>query len=175
MKKIITFLIILFVSLHGAYAFPWPFAKKDSKPKTTVVVEKKVEQKPTLSSGRDILKQLKSELVSAKDENLKLKATIKRLNDEAIKAKNEAIKVQLEVIELEKWAAVKQAVAEKYKNQYEQTLKRYHRLKMLVTFLIGGVGVFVGLQLMSLVPPPYNLGVPVVGGLLFAILSWLIF
>jgi hypothetical protein len=56
--------------------------------------------------------------------------------------------------------------------KFEKAIKRYHRLKMIAALIAAAAGVFVGLQFMNLVPPPYNFGVPIGGAALFAALVW---
>lgn len=172
MKKLL-FVFILVLLANTSYAI-WPFPSK--KPEVTKTSEiQPAPQKPTVSGGRDILNQLKNELLSAKQENIKLKASLDKIKVELQNAYDETVKVQKEADALKEWGIVQQAEKEKYIAKYNASVKRYHRLKMIVTVIIGGVGAFIGLQFMSLVPPPYNIAVPVGAAGLFAALSWFIF
>jgi hypothetical protein len=56
--------------------------------------------------------------------------------------------------------------------KYTNAVKRYHRLKWIAAIIAGAAGVLFGLQLMSFVPPPYSLLVPIGSAGLFATLVW---
>lgn len=170
MKKIIP--LIIFLTLTSS-VFAWPFGKKNTQPKPSPTPSQVVEPvKPTPSGGREILSQLKNELVSAKQENAKLKQSLDSVKSQLQIAKDETLKVQKDADILKEWGIVQQAEAQKFMEKYNAAVKRYHRLKLIAAFIAAGVGVLLGLQFMNLAPPPYNLGVPVGGAALFAALVW---
>lgn len=172
MKKIILFITLMFMA-NASFAFP--FFKPRPKPTpapTPVVVEK---SKAPIQDAKKIVQELKSELNVAKSENNRLKNSLAKANENVKKGFEEIVKLNKDIDALKEWGVVQQAEASKYKTKYENAVKRYHRLKILVTILAAAAGVLLGMQFMNLVPPPYNFGVPVGAAALFALLSWLIF
>jgi hypothetical protein len=89
-------------------------------------------------------------------------------------AEKEILIVKEAVEKLKEWGIVQQAEKFKWMEKYEKAVKRYHRLKMMAAVIAAAAGIFLGLQLMHLVPPPYNIGVPVGGAILFSSLVWFI-
>ena len=172
MKKILPIIILLsFVSTGMA----WPFGKKEPKPTPTpaAVAKPSPTPKPTISGGRELVKEIATELKAAKEENTRLKASLDKANKEVTTAQSQTLEVQKAADALKEWGIIQQAEAQKFMEKYNSAVKRYHRLKMIACIIAAAAGVFLGLQFMNLVPPPYNLGVPVGGAALFALLVWL--
>lgn len=175
MKKLLPFIILLsFVSTGMA----WPFGKKVPKAKPVpVAVDKTVVKpvtttKPTVAEGRELLKELSAELKTAKQENANLKSSLARATDKVSRAEAKTMEVQKAADTLKEWGIIQQAEAQKFMEKYNNAVKRYHRLKMIAALIAAAAGVFIGLQFMNLVPPPYNLGVPFGAAGLFAALVW---
>jgi DNA-binding transcriptional regulator YhcF (GntR family) len=173
--KIITSLLLLF--LITSTGLSWPFGKKEAKPTPTPKQTKVVtpEKPPTLSGGRDLVKQLQKELSEALDSNKKLGVSLENAKKDVETAKIETATVQKKADELEKWGVLQQAEKHKYMKKYDEALVKYHRLKMIAAIIAGAVGVLLGLQFMNFAPPPYNIAVPFGAAGLFALLVWLYF
>ena len=172
MKKILTTLLIL--SFVSTSAMAWPFGKKEAKPKSTPipVAVAKPTPKPTIAGGREIVKEIGTELKAAKAENAKLKTSLDKALEQVKVAETKTFEVQKSADALKEWGIIQQAEAQKFMKRYNDAVKRYHRLKMIAALIAAAVGVLLGLQFMALVPPPYNLGVPIGGAALFAALVW---
>jgi hypothetical protein len=174
MKKLIPFIILLSVASTG---LAWPFGKKEPKTQpTSAVVAKPVPTptpKPTISGSRELLKELSDELKAAKQQNENLKGSLTRANDKVTRAEAKTLEVQKAADALKEWGIIQQAEAQKFMQRYNDAVKRYHRLKVIAAIIAAAGGVLLGLQFMALVPPPYNLGIPVGGAALFATLVWL--
>jgi septal ring factor EnvC (AmiA/AmiB activator) len=170
MKKIILFITLMLVA-NASFAFP--FFKPRPKPSPTPVAVEK--SKAPIQDAKKIVQELKSELNVAKSENNRLKNSLAKANTNVKEGFDKIIKLNKDIDALKEWGVVQQAEAAKYKTKYENAVKRYHRLKILVTILAAAAGILLGMQFMNLVPPPYNFGVPVGAAALFALLSWLIF
>lgn len=170
MKKLVTYILFFTFLTTLAHAdFPWPWLKK----KETVQVQKQETREPaTIKNAREIIKELNGELQTAKLQNNKLKESLEKANLKVTSAKLETNKVQIAADKLKEWGIVQQAEKFKWMEKYEKAVKRYHRLKLIASVIAAAAGIFLGLQFMSLVPPPYNLSVPVGGAVLFSSLVW---
>ena len=172
MKKLLTTLLVL--SFVSTSAMAWPFGKREAKPKPTPTpaAVAKPTPKPTISGGREIVKEIGTELKSAKEENAKLKASLDKALEQVKSAEAQTLVVQKQADDLKEWGIIQQAEAQKFMQKYNDAVKRYYRLKMIAAIIAAAVGVLLGLQFMALVPPPYNLGIPIGGAALFAALVW---
>lgn len=168
-KAIITLLVLGLVTTQG---MAWPFKKKEPKPQPTPTAVVKPTPKPTLQEGRELVKNITFELKSAKEENGRLKNSLALATKKIQQAEAKTIEVQKSADALKEWGIQQQIEAQKYFNKFTETLKRYHRLKLIAALIAAAAGVLLGLQFMNLVPPPYNLGVPIGGAALFAALVW---
>ena len=171
MKKLLSILIIL--SFVSTSAMAWPFGKKEPKPSPTPVAVAKPTPKPTISGGREIVKEIGTELKVAKEENSKLKTSLEKALEKVKTAEAQTVVVQKQADDLKEWGVIQQAEAQKFMQKYNDAVKRYHRLKMIAALIAAAVGVLLGLQIMGFVPPPYSLLVPVGAAGLFATLVWL--
>ena len=170
MKKILSILIVLIFATTSAMA--WPFGKKEPKPTPTPAAVAKPTPKPTISGGREIVKEISTELKAAKEENIKLKTSLDKALEQVKTAEAKTFEVQKSADALKEWGIIQQAEAQKFMEKYNKAVKRYHRLKMIAALIAAAVGVLLGLQFMNLAPPPYNFGVPVGAAALFAALVW---
>ena len=174
MKKILPIIIILCLS---SSAMAWPWNKKEkkevvtTKPVATVVVQKN--NKTSIQEAREIIKELNSELKSAKSENARLKNNLANANTKVAEAVNNVSVVQKQADALKDWGVQQQQEAFKWFEKYTDTVKRYHRLKLIAALIAAAGGVLLGLQFMAFVPPPYNLLIPIGGAGLFATLIWM--
>jgi hypothetical protein len=171
MKNLLPFLILFCFVTTG---MAWPWNKKEVKPKPTptVVAKPSPTPKPTIQEGRLIAREIAAELRSAKEENTKLKNSLAIANANVKKGFDEIVKLNNDITNLKEWGINQQLEAQKYQEKYTKAVKRYHRLKLIAALIAAAGGVLLGLQFMNLVPPPYNLGVPVGGAALFAALVW---
>jgi hypothetical protein len=173
MKKYLPLLILLTLTTSG---LAWPFGKKEPKPTPkptpTSVSTPKPTPKPTLQEGRELVKGIASELNAAKTENAKLKASLAAATSKIQQAEAKTAEVQKSADALKEWGIQQQVEAQKYFQKYTDTVKRYHKLKMIAAIIAAAAGVLLGLQFMNVAPPPYNLGVPVGAAALFAALVW---
>jgi hypothetical protein len=171
MKKIIPIFIIFSLVSTG---MAWPFSKKEPKPSPTPVVVStpSVTSKPTIQDGRQLVREIGIELKAAKEENARLKTSLEKATEQVKKAETRTIEVQRQADALKEWGILQQAEAHRFMERYNNAVKRYHRLKTIASIIAAAAGVFLGLQFMRLVPPPYNLLVPIGGAGLFASLVW---
>lgn len=171
MKKLLPIIILLSFVTTG---MAWPFGKKEPKPQPTpaAVAKTSPTPKPTISGGRELLKELSAELKAAKQENANLKNSLTRATEKVSRAEAKTVEVQKAADALKEWGIIQQAEAQKFMEKYNNAVKRYHRLKAIAAVIAAAAGVFLGLQFMALVPPPYNLGVPIGAAALFAALVW---
>lgn len=170
MKKILTILIILtLVASTGMAQIKWPWDKKPKPTPTPAQVEVKKDP-ATISNARQIIKELNTELQNAKIQNTKLKDNLERANAKANSAQIETQKVQEAANKLKEWGVAQQSEKFKWMEKYESLAKKYKLLKTIAIIIAAAAGIFLGLQFMALVPPPYNLAVPIGGAGLFALL-----
>jgi len=169
MKK--TLITILLLTFLASASMAWPF-KKQPTPQPTPVVVATPTPKPTIQDGRDLAKGIVSELKTAKEENTKLKTSLDKAIEQTEQAESKTLEVQKSADSLKEWGMIQQAEAQKFMDKYNNAVKRYHRLKMIAALIAAAAGVLLGLQFMNLVPPPYNLGVPVGAAALFGSLVW---
>lgn len=168
MKKILTILIIFtFIVSTGMAQIRWPWDKRP-KPKPTPVQVEVKKDPATISNARQIIKELNSELQNAKAQNTKLKDNLERANAKVVSAQAETQKVQEAADKLKEWGVAQQSEKFKWMEKYESLAKKYKLLKTIAVIIAAAAGVFLGLQFMALVPPPYNLAVPIGGAGLFA-------
>jgi len=177
MKKLATLIILLTLSCTG-FAWPWngkplsrPSPKPAPKPVAAVVVTAAPSQN-AVNDARAVVRELNGELKIAKNENIKLKNNLDQANSDL---KNSFVLIEQlnkDITSLKEWGVVQQAEAQKWLEKYTNAIKRYHRLKWIAAIIAGAVGVLLGLQIMSFVPPPYSLLVPIGGAGLFATLVW---
>lgn len=169
MKKIIPLLILLTFTSTGFSQF-WKSKPKATPKPTPVVVEK---TKTPVQDAKLIVKELKNQLNIAKTENIKLKENLSKAKIDLNNSFVQIDKLKKDIDTLKEWGVVQQAEAQKWLQKYTDAIKRYHRLKLIAAIIAAAGGVLLGLQFMNMVPPPYNLLVPVGGASLFAILVWL--
>jgi len=177
MKRLSLILIILSFIASSGMAFPWPRPKPTPTP-TPVQVEQPKDV-VSISNARTLIKELNTELTNIKFLNNNLQSNLKRANERIVTADQEIVKLNVAITNLTDWgvgwqskAIVAQAELEKEKVEHKATLTRYHRAKLILAVLAAAAGVFLGLQFMNLVPPPYNFLVPAGGAGLFAALVW---
>jgi uncharacterized protein involved in exopolysaccharide biosynthesis len=174
MKKLLPIIIILCLA---SSAMAWPWNKKEKKEVvTTGPVATKVVQtigKTNVQEAQQLIKELNSELKSAKSENAKLKNNLANANTKVAEAVNNVSIVQKQADALKDWGVQQQQEAFKWFEKYTDTVKRYHRLKWIAALIGAAGGVLLGLQFMAFVPPPYNLLIPIGGAGLFATLIWM--
>jgi chromosome segregation ATPase len=174
MKKLLPIIIILCLS---SSAMAWPWNKKEkrevvtTKPVATKVVQ--TNGKTNIQEAQELIKELSSELKSAKSENAKLKNNLANANTKVAEAVNNVSIVQKQADALKDWGVQQQQEAFKWFEKYNDTVKRYHRLKWIAALIAAAGGVLLGLQFMNLIPPPYNLLVPIGGAGLFGTLVWI--
>lgn len=169
MKKIIPIILLLVLTSTGYSQFNW-FKPKPKPSPTPVAVEK---SKTPIQDAKQIVKELQSELRVAKSENNKLKDNLSKANSNLKNSFLQIDKLKKDIDTLKEWGVVQQAEAQKWLEKYTNAIKRYHRLKWIAAIIAGAVGVLLGLQIMSFVPPPYSLLVPIGGAGLFASLVWI--
>jgi septal ring factor EnvC (AmiA/AmiB activator) len=170
MKKLLPIIIILCLA---SSAMAWPWNKKEKKEVvTTKPVATKVVQ-TNVQEAQQLIKELNSELKSAKSENAKLKNNLANANTKVAEAVNNVSIVQKQADALKDWGVQQQQEAFKWFEKYTDTVKRYHRLKWIAALIGAAGGVLLGLQFMAFIPPPYNLLVPIGGAGLFATLIWM--
>jgi hypothetical protein len=173
MKYILPLIMVCFLANSSIAGINWPWNKKESKSAPVVNVEKK-KAPATINNARQVIRELNSELQTAKQQNIKLKDNLDRANAKVVAAEKETLIVKAAIEKLKEWGIVQQAEKFQWMEKYEKAIKRYHRLKMIAALIAAAAGIFVGLQFMNLVPPPYNFGVPIGGALLFSSLVWLL-
>lgn len=174
MKKILPLILILTMTSTG---FCWPFGKKNPQPKPSPTPVVSV-TKATPSSGKNILEQLKSELIGAKKSNASLQSSLEKAKAEIEKAKEETVAAQKAADALKEWGIIQQAEAQKYFEKYTATIKRYHKLKNIAAIVAGAFGAMLGMWCMRLVPPvyaAYAFTLPIAGAILAFGAVWMFF
>jgi hypothetical protein len=169
MKKLIPIVLLLILTSTGYSQFNWFKPKPKAQPTPVAVVQK---SKTPVQDAKQIVKELQSELRVAKSENAKLKVNLDKANGNLKDSFLQIDKLKKDIDALKEWGVVQQAEAQKWLEKYTNAIKRYHRLKWIAAIIAGAVGVLLGLQIMSFVPPPYSLLVPIGGAGLFATLVW---
>jgi hypothetical protein len=169
MKKYLTILLLLTLT-SGAMA--WPFGKREPKAKPTPSAVAKPTPKPTISDGRVLVRDIAAELRFARDENNKLKNSLANATRKLEQAETKTVEVQKAADALKEWGIIQQAEAQKFMEKYNNTVKRYHKLKLIAAIIAAAGGILLGLQFMNLAPPPYNFGIPIGAAALFAALVW---
>lgn len=175
MKNLLIILTLLSLTVT-ANAWPWN-NKKPKENQTIVNVAKPTPtpaKKATISDGRELVREIAAELKSAKEENTRLKSSLEKANTQLQKAESRTIEVQQQADNLKEWGILQQNEAHKFLKKYNDAVKRYHRLKAIAAMIAAAAGVFLGLQFMALVPPPYNLGLPIGAAVLFSLMVWFI-
>jgi hypothetical protein len=169
MKKLVPIVLLLILTSTGYSQFNWFKPKPKAQPTPVAVVQK---SKTPVQDAKQIVKELQSELRVAKSENAKLKVNLDKANGNLKDSFLQIDKLKKDIDALKEWGVVQQAEAQKWLEKYTNAIKRYHRLKWIAAIIAGAVGVLLGLQIMSFVPPPYSLLVPIGGAGLFATLVW---
>jgi flagellar motor protein MotB len=169
MKKLVPIVLLLILTSTGYSQFNWFKPKPKAQPTPVAVVQK---SKSPVQDAKQIVKELQSELRVAKSENAKLKDSLSKANGNLKDSFLQIDKLKKDIDALKEWGVVQQAEAQKWLEKYTNAIKRYHRLKWIAAIIAGAVGVLLGLQIMSFVPPPYSLLVPIGGAGLFATLVW---
>ena len=169
MKKLVPIVLLLILTSTGYSQFNWFKPKPKAQPTPVAVVQK---SKTPVQDAKQIVKELQSELRVAKSENAKLKDNLSKANGNLKDSFLQIDKLKKDIDALKEWGVIQQAEAQKWLEKYTNAIKRYHRLKWIAAIIAGAFGVLLGLQIMSFVPPPYSLLVPIGGAGLFATLVW---
>ena len=171
MKKLLPLIILLILSgtSFGQFWKPKPRPTPTPKP-TPVFVEK---SKNPIQDAKVIVKELQSELKIAKNENAKLKQNLNEANTNVKNGFIQIEKLNKDIDTLKEWGTIQQAEAQKWLEKYNNAIKRYHKLKWIAALVAAAAGILLGMQFMNLVPPPYNLLVPIGSAGLFGTLVWL--
>ena len=174
MKKIIALLIVMLGVTVTAEAQLFKFGKP--KPTPTPVPKAEVVVKPenttSVQEARKIIRELNAELTAAKTENANLKTNLDNATKRVLEAEQSVAVVQKNADALKEWGVIQQGEAQRFIEKYNSSVKRYHRLKAIAAVIAGLGGILLGVQFMSLTPPPYNLFIPVVFSSIFAALVW---
>jgi hypothetical protein len=169
MKKI--FLILVILSFISSTGMAWPWSKKPQQKSSPIPTKVEVKKDPaTINNARQVLKELNTELQNVKQQNIRLKDSLDRANKKVLSAELETKKVQEAADKLKEWGVAQQSEKFKWMEKHEKLSKKYKLLKTIAVIIAAAAGVFLGLQFMALVPPPYNLVVPIGGAGLFALL-----
>ena len=172
MKKLLLVLFLLSFATTSFGQFWKPKPKPTPTPVPVRVAEPVKSSTNNLQEARKIIKELNSELVSAKSENGKLKTNLVNANKTIADAEKNIIDVQKQADSLKEWGVQKQKEAFEWLEKYTNAVKRYHRLKWIAAIIAAAGGVLLGLQFMAFAPPPYNLFIPIGGAGLFGALVW---
>jgi ribosomal protein S20 len=170
-----TLIVIIFLSLtsSGFSQFWKPKPKPTPTPVPVAEVVVKPENTTSIQEARKIIKELNSELQAAKTENAKLKTNLENANKKVDEAQSNTVIVQKQADTLKQWGIQKQNEAFQWLEKYSNSVKRYHRLKLIAAIIAAAGGVLLGLQFMAFAPPPYNLFIPIGGAGLFGALVWI--
>lgn len=176
MKTLITLLTFLFLANIGYGQFWKP------KPKATPipVVKAEATQSPmnNLQEARKIIRELNSELQTAKTENTKLKINLENATKSLDTAQKNTITVQRNADILRDWGVAKQNESFEWMDKHKKTLAKYHRLKYVASIVGGIFGLIFGVWLMRFVPPvyaAYAFALPIVATLISSGWVWLFF
>jgi hypothetical protein len=169
-----TLIVIIFLSLtsSGFSQFWKPKPKPTPTPVPVAEVVVKPENTTSIQEARKIIRELNSELQVAKTENAKLKTNLENANKKVDEAQSNTAVVQKQADTLKQWGIQKQNEAFQWLEKYNNSIKRYHRLKWIAAIIAAAGGVLFGLQFMAFAPPPYNLFIPIGSAGLFGALVW---
>lgn len=167
MKKLLPLIILLVLSGTSFGQFWKP------KPKATPIPAVVEKSKTPVQDAKQLIKELQNELKIGKEQNLKLEKSLTQARLDLDQSFSEIGKLNKDIETLKEWGVVQQAESQKWLDKYNNSVKRYHRLKWIAAIIAAAGGVLLGLQIMGFVPPPYNLLVPIGGAGLFATLVWL--
>ena len=171
MKKLLTIVFVLSLVSSG---MAWPWSKKPvTKPEPKKPVPVQIEKQSNLQQARQVIKELNAELNAAKSENTKLKTNLVNANKTIAEANKNVVTVQKQADMLKEWGVQKEKEAFEWLEKYNNSVKRYHRLKWIAAIIAAAGGVLLGLQFMAFAPPPYNLFIPIGGAGLFGVLVWI--
>jgi hypothetical protein len=170
MKKLLLILCLFSFTATGFGQFWKP--KPKPTPIPVRVAEPVISPTNNLQEARKIIKELNSELASAKSENAKLKTNLVNANKTVSEAQENVATVQKQADMLKEWGIQKQQEAFEWLEKYNNAVKRYHRLKWIAAIIAAAGGVLLGLQFMAFAPPPYNLFIPIGSAGLFGALVW---
>jgi len=171
MKKLLPLIILLVLSGTSFGQFWKPKPKPSPTPKPTPVAVEK--SKNPVQDAKEIVKELNRELKDTKEENSRLEKSLTQARLDIDQSFKEIDVLNKEIQGLKEWGAVQEAKAKQWFEKYSQSVKRYHRLKLIAALIAAAGGVLLGLQIMGFVPPPYNLLVPIGGAGFFASLVWM--
>jgi len=169
MKKLLPLIILVALSCTSFGQFWKPKPKASPKP-TPVVVEK---SNSPIQDAKKIILELNNELKDTKDENSKLQKSLTQARLDIDQSFKEIDVLNKEIKDLKEWGTVQEQKSKQWFEKYSQSVKRYHRLKLIAALIAAAGGVLLGLQIMGFVPPPYNLLVPIGGAGFFASLIWM--
>lgn len=174
MKKLLTVVFILSLVSSG---MAWPWDKKASVKTESIKPNiSKAETGSTLQQAKEAIKELNSELRSAKLENAKLKNNLANANKKIADSETSLITVQKQADALKEWGIQKQNEAFDWLQKYTNAVKRYHRLKMIASIVAGLFGTMLGMWAMRFVPPiyaAYAMALPIAGAVLSAGALWI--
>jgi len=182
MKIFCLYLSLIFLTLPGYGQF-WTPKPKPAAPVAVVVPQveaqaKKVAATPKIEEARQIIKELTTNLQTAKEENNKLKINLSNAEKKIETSEKRVKEVERNAELLREWGIARQNEAFEWLSKHDKVLDRYHHLK-LVASMVGGVfGFIFGIWLMRFVPPVYGayaLALPLVTTLLASSWVWIFF
>lgn len=176
MKYFFTLMFLLCFISNGYSQF-WK-----SKPKSTPIPIAEVVVKPenttSIQEARKIIKELNTELIVAKDENLNLKLNLENANKNIEQANKDVAVVQKNADILKNWGIEQQNQSFKWMEKYTSTIKRYHKLKTIAAIVSALFGAMLGMYCMRFIPPvyaAYAFGLPIAGAILAFGGVWMFF
>jgi hypothetical protein len=176
MKKVILILIALFAVTGTSNAQLFRFGKPKPTPTPTPAPRAEVVAKPenatSVQQARQVIRELNAELTAAKAENANLKVNLDEATKKVLEAEQSVAVVQKNADALKEWGIIQQGEAQRFIEKYNKAVKRYHQLKIIAAVIAGLGGVLLGVQFMSLTPPPYNLFIPVIFSGVFGAIVW---
>lgn len=177
MKTILPLIILLTLTTSGFSQFRLfkPREVKETKPVPVKVETVKVN---ALQEAKNVIKELNSELISAKEQNSILKKNIEVANKKVSEATLKTQEVQKNADALKAWGIQKEKEAFEWLEKYNSTIKRYHKLKNIAAIVAGAFGAMLGMWCMRLVPPvyaAYAFALPIGGAILAFGAVWMFF
>lgn len=177
MKKLIILFLLLGSSANGQFWKPKPKAVPASTPPSLGTTSVQKPQENT-QEARKLIRELNQNLMTAREENLKLKANLENAGKDLETSEKRVAEAQRQADILRDWGIAKQNEAFEWLAKHEKVLDRYHHLKFVASVVGGIFGFVFGIWLMRFIPPVYGayaLSLPVATTAISAGWVWIFF
>jgi hypothetical protein len=176
MKTLIILFLLFGSSAYGQFWKPKPKPVTATPPPASVTPAQKPEG--NTQEARKLVRELNQNLVTAREENLKLKANLENAKKDLETSEKRVAEAQRQADLLREWGIARQNEAFEWMAKHEKVLDKYHHLKFVASIVGGIFGFVFGIWLMRFVPPVYGayaLSLPVATTAISAGWVWIFF